>query len=62
MTNTGDVPRSLGYHERAERVFRLLAPMETFHKLLADGKSASHAPAEATAVDPLRRPFVCFGA
>ncbi|WP_238598754.1 CHAT domain-containing protein [Saccharothrix sp. ALI-22-I] len=36
--------------------------METFHKLLAEGKSASHALAEATAVDPLRRPFVCFGA
>ena len=36
--------------------------MATFHKLLADGKPASHALAEATAADPLRRPFVCFGA
>jgi hypothetical protein len=36
--------------------------MGTFHKLLADGKPLSHALAEATAADPLRRPFVCFGA
>ncbi|ROP38819.1 CHAT domain-containing protein [Saccharothrix texasensis] len=36
--------------------------MGTFHKLLADGKPASHALAEAIAADPLRRPFVCFGA
>jgi tetratricopeptide (TPR) repeat protein len=36
--------------------------MGTFHSLLADGKPASHALAEATAADPLRRPFVCFGA
>ena len=36
--------------------------MGTFHKLLADGKPVSHALAEATAADPLRRPFVCFGA
>ncbi|MFD1152257.1 CHAT domain-containing protein, partial [Saccharothrix hoggarensis] len=35
--------------------------MEAFHKLLAEGKPAAHALAEATAVDPLRRPFVCFG-
>ncbi|MEU4763569.1 CHAT domain-containing protein [Actinosynnema sp. NPDC023794] len=36
--------------------------MGTFHKLLADGKPVSHALAEAIAADPLRRPFVCFGA
>ncbi|MFE9743796.1 CHAT domain-containing protein [Saccharothrix saharensis] len=36
--------------------------MGTFHKLLSDGKPLSHALAEATAADPLRRPFVCFGA
>ncbi|MEU4739729.1 CHAT domain-containing tetratricopeptide repeat protein [Actinosynnema sp. NPDC023658] len=36
--------------------------MATFHKLMADGKPLSHALAEATAADPLRRPFVCFGA
>ncbi|MCE6994143.1 CHAT domain-containing protein [Saccharothrix sp. S26] len=38
------------------------ATMGTFHKLLADGKPVSHALAEATAAEPLRRPFVCFGA
>ncbi|MFJ6670034.1 CHAT domain-containing protein [Actinosynnema sp. NPDC091369] len=36
--------------------------MGTFHKLLSDGRPLSHALAEATAADPLRRPFVCFGA
>jgi hypothetical protein len=36
--------------------------MQTFHKLLAEGKSTSRALAEATSDDPLRRPFVCFGA
>ncbi|WP_228122479.1 CHAT domain-containing protein [Saccharothrix syringae] len=36
--------------------------METFHKLLSSGRPTPHALAEATAVDPLRRPFVCFGA
>ncbi|MGM1062291.1 CHAT domain-containing protein [Saccharothrix sp. Mg75] len=36
--------------------------MAMFHKLLAEGKPPSHALAEATAADPLRRPFVCFGA
>ncbi|XVS64933.1 CHAT domain-containing protein [Actinosynnema sp. CA-299493] len=36
--------------------------MGAFHKLLADGKPVSHALAEAIAADPLRRPFVCFGA
>lgn len=36
--------------------------MDAFHKLLAEGKPTARALAEATAVDPLRRPFVCFGA
>jgi len=35
--------------------------MDTFHKLLGEGKPAAHALAEATALDPLRRPFVCLG-
>ncbi|MEU5697116.1 CHAT domain-containing protein [Actinosynnema sp. NPDC020468] len=35
--------------------------METFHKQLAAGTPAATALAEATAVDPLRRPFVCYG-
>lgn len=37
------------------------ATMESFYKQLASGRPAAHALAEATAVDPLRRPFVCFG-
>ncbi|NUT52107.1 MAG: CHAT domain-containing protein [Saccharothrix sp.] len=36
--------------------------MATFHELAAAGNPVSHALAKATAEDPLRRPFVCFGA
>ncbi|WP_235921709.1 CHAT domain-containing protein [Lentzea tibetensis] len=35
--------------------------MDDFHKLLSEGKPIARALAEATAVDPLHRPFVCFG-
>ncbi|MGW4114300.1 CHAT domain-containing protein [Actinosynnema sp. NPDC004786] len=35
--------------------------MATFHAAVATGKPLPHALAEATATDPLRRPFVCFG-
>ncbi|MBB4968783.1 CHAT domain-containing protein [Saccharothrix violaceirubra] len=35
--------------------------MDVFHELLSSGAPAAAALAEATASDPLRRPFVCFG-
>jgi tetratricopeptide (TPR) repeat protein len=36
--------------------------MDEFHRLVSEGKPVAHALAEATALDPLRRPFVCLGA
>lgn len=38
------------------------AAMAEYHRLLAGGAPPAVALAEATAVDPLRRPFVCLGA
>lgn len=35
--------------------------MDDFHQRLAEGKPTAQALAEATASDPLHRPFVCFG-
>jgi tetratricopeptide (TPR) repeat protein len=38
------------------------AAMADYHRLLAAGRTPAVALAEATAVDPMRRPFVCLGA
>jgi hypothetical protein len=36
--------------------------MADYHRRLASGVPAAAALAEAVAVDPLRRPFICLGA
>jgi CHAT domain-containing protein len=38
------------------------AAMNDYHRQLAAGAPAATALAQATAVDPFRRPFICLGA
>jgi hypothetical protein len=52
------------YHRRlASRPAADLADtMTAYHRRVASGTSPAHALAEATATDPLRRPFILLGA
>jgi tetratricopeptide (TPR) repeat protein len=57
-----DYHRRLANKPVADLARDLAATMTTYHRRVASGVSPAHALAEATAEDPLRRPFILLGA
>jgi tetratricopeptide (TPR) repeat protein len=57
-----DYHRRLANKPVADLAADLAATMTTYHRRVASGVSPAHALAEATAEDPLRRPFILLGA